>query len=63
MTIQEQVESYLNGNLSETAQAIVDKPWLQSDIYDALSDTDKALFMQRCRVWHENRYTYTKLKG
>ena len=58
MTLDEQIESYLNGNLSKTKQAIFDKPWLQSDIYAALPDDKKDLFMQRCRVWHENRFIY-----
>jgi hypothetical protein len=56
------IESYLNGNLSETKQAIFDKPWLQSDIYAALPDSERDLFMQRCRAWHENRYSYKSLK-
>ena len=59
MTLDEHIESYLNGNLSETKQAIREKPWLQSDIYAGLPDNAKDLFMQRCRVWHESYYTYS----
>ena len=61
MTLQETIESYLNGNLSETKEATFNKPWLQSDIYEGLPENERALFMQRCRVWHENRYEYKTL--
>lgn len=57
---QEIIESYLNGNLSDTKQAIFKKPWLQSDIYAQLPDSEKDLFMQRCRVWHENNFNHSK---
>ena len=61
MNIQEMTESYLNGNLNDTKQAIFEKPWLQSDIYNELPESERGLFMQRCRAWHENNFTYKKL--
>ena len=62
MNIQEITESYLNGNLNDTKQAIFEKPWLQSDIYNELPESERNLFMERCRAWHKNNFIYKRIK-
>lgn len=55
------IESYLNGNLTVTRAAINKEPHLQTEIYIALPGDAKDLFMTRCRAWHNEVFTYSKV--
>lgn len=61
--LQEKLESYINGNLSVMREYLKQKPYMQLEVYELLSDKEKPIFLERVRAWHNSEFEYSNLSN